>query len=199
MSSLVLSVICSFFGCWEPRSKLEKGFGYTLTPDIPMLAVRAQTDRFAAEDVTLELSIGLYDLDRKDEFSKEDYLRFAYEEVFFGIYVCEKTHRLDILNDMEISDYRTLAKHYFVREILEEEASQGDYGYQMRYGKGITYSHSEKITIPLQIFSENEGGFAIKVIAFCQPLIAGEPYYTSTARDITLDYEWEGEQIKIIF
>ena len=64
---------------------------------------------------------------------------------FFGLYICKADYSLDVVNDMEISDYKMIDNHCFLKEISEEEAFSDEYGFTMSYRKGITYNHSEKL------------------------------------------------------
>ena len=118
---------------------------------------------------------------------------------FFGLYICKSDYSLDVVNDMEISDYKMIDNHCFLNEISEEEAFSDEYGFTMSYRKGITYNHSEKITIPSDFFVNKTGSFVVKLIAFHKPMNDGDKYYTSAARGIEFDYQVVDENtIKII-
>lgn len=199
---ILLMVVLFTTGCGQ-KSEFEKGFGYTLTPNEIMLGARSDTDSFTKDNVTFEISYGLHDIGYNKENGTDPkcgYQKTGYETVFFGLYICDADYSLDVVNDMEISDYKMIDNHYFVKEISEEEAFSDEYGFTMSYWKGITYNHSEKITIPTEFFVEETGSFAIKVIAFNEPLTEGADYYTSMARHIEFDYEIVDENtIKIVF
>lgn len=187
-------------GC--EKKKLEVGFGYTFTPDEIMFGMRSDTDTFFKDDVTFDIYYGVHDIghDKKHNTDpKSRYRKEGNETIFFGLYICSEAHCLDIMNDMEVSDYKEIDAYYFVKEISEEEAFTEEYGFRMSYWKGITYNHNEEITIPAEFFVEQKGSFVVKLIAFHEPVVEGDNYYVSTARHIEFDYEAIGENtIKII-
>ena len=70
----------------------------------------------------------------------------------------------------------------------------------MSYRKGITYNHSEKITVPAEFFTKETGGFVIKLIAFREPTMKGGKYEVSTAGDLEITYRVVDENtIKLKF
>lgn len=202
--ALVTTMIVSLFatGCGQ-KFKFEKGFAYMFTPDEIMFGARSDTDTFAKDDVNFDIYYGVHDIGYDEKYNtdpKSGYQKEGNETIFFGLYICDAEYRLDVVNDMEISDYKRIAHHYFVKEIPEEEAFSEEYGFTMSYWTGITYHHSEKITVPTEFFAEETGSFVMKLIAFHEPMTEGENYYTSTARYIAFDYQTVDENtIKIIF
>lgn len=201
---LLILLMVSLFttGCGQ-KSKYETGFDYTLTPDQIMFGARSDTDTFSKDDVTFDLYYGVHDIGYTEKYNtdpKSGYRKEGYETIFFGLYICDADYCLDVVNDREISDYKMIDNHYFVKEISEEEAFSDEYGFTMGYWKGITYNHSEKITIPSEFFVNETGSFVVKLIAFHEPATEGDNYYTSTARHIEFDYQAVDEnRIKIVF
>ncbi len=195
-------IIFLLFGCGN-EAKLESGFGYTFTPQQIMMGVRSQTDTFTTENVCFDLYYGLHDIGYNEKYNcdpKNGYMKNGYETVLFGLYVCDNEHSLDVCNDMEISDYRVIDNHYFIKSIPESVAFTDDYGFTMSYLKGISYNHSEMIAIPSELFSEETGSFAIKLIAFYEPLEEGDNYYTSTAAHISVRYQLTNSNtVKLVF
>ena len=195
-------IVLSATAC-RPKSEFEKGFGYTFTPAPIMIGARSDTDFFDKDNVTFDIYYGVHDIEYDKKYNsdpKSRYQKEGYETVFFGLYICDQTHSLDIVNDMEIADYKSIENHYFVKEISEEEAFSDEYGFTISYWKGITYNHSEKITVPTELLTEENGGFAIKLIAFHEPLTKDGNYYTSTTYHIEFDYQKVDENtIKITF
>lgn len=188
---ILLIVTLSITSCGQ-KSGFEKGFDYTFTPSDIMFGAKSDTDTFPKNDVTFDLYYGVHDIGHDEKYNtdpKIGYQKEGDETVFFGLYICEKKHSLDVMNDMEISDYKMIEDHYFVKEISEEEAFSEEYGLNMSYWKGIIYNHSEKITIPTEFFEEETGSFAIKLIAFHEPRNEGDNYYTSKAYHIEFDYQ----------
>ncbi len=199
---LNLFIIISFVGC-SGNAELEKGFGYTFTPDKIMFGARSDTDIFSKDNVAFDIYYGVHDIGYDEKYGTDPkgvYRKEGDETIFFGLYICDTEHSLDVVNDMEIVDYKMIDDHYFVKEISEKEAFSEEYGFTMSYWKGITYNHSEKITVPTEFFAEKTGSFAIKLIAFHMPMNEGDNYYTSAARHIEFDYEViDGNTVKIIF
>ncbi len=199
---ILLLVVLFATGC-EQKPKFEKGFGYTFTPDEIMMGARSNTDSFAKNSVTFEIGYGMHDMDYDDKYGTDpraNYLKDNYKDILFGLYICNIDHTVDVINDMEVSNYKRIDNHYFVKEISEEEAFSEEYGFTMSYGKGMTYNHIEEITIPTDFFVGERGGFVIKIISFLVPLTEEDPYYISVARYIEFEYETlDDNTIKIIF
>lgn len=200
---LILSVITLLISACGENAKPEKGFDYTFTPNEIMFGARSDTDTFSNDNVAFDIYYGVHDIGYDEKYGtdpKSRYRKEGYETIFFGLYICDAEHSLDVVNDMEIDDYKMIDDHYFVKEISEEEAFSEEYGFTMSYWKGITYNHSEEITVPTEFFTEETGSFAIKLIAFHLPMNEGDNYYTSTAGHIEFDYEViDGNTVKIIF
>lgn len=199
---ILLPVSLFLTGCGQ-KSEFEKGFGYTLTPNSIMLGVRSDTDTFPWNDVSFQLYYGVHDIGYETKHNsdpKKGYQKEGDETVFFGLYICETEHRLDIANDTEISDYKMIGNYNFVKKIPEEEAFSEEYGFTMSYRKGITYNHSEKITVPAEFFTTETGSFVIKLIAFREPTMKGGKYEVSTAGDLEITYRVVDENtIKLKF
>lgn len=202
--TLLILLMVSLFttGCGQ-KSEFEKGFDYTFTPDSMMFGIKSDTDTFSKNDVTFDLYYGVHDIGYAEKYHtdpKSSYQKEGYETIFFGLYICKAEYSLDVVNDMEISDYKMIDNHYFVKKISEEKAFSEEYGFTMSYWKGITYNHSEKITIPTEFFANETGSFVVKLIAFHEPMTEGGNYYTSAARYIEFDYQViDDNTIKIKF
>ncbi len=199
---IVLILVVSMTGCGN-KANLEKGFAYTFTPDEIMFGVRSDTDTFDNGSVSFDVYYGVHDIGKDEKYDNDPkltYTKEGHETIFFGLYICNGEYALDVVNDMEIPDYKMIDNYYFVKEISEEEAFSGDYGFTMSYLKGITYNHSEEITIPAEFFAGETGSIAVKLIAFHEPVEEGGNYYTSTASHIKLRYEKiDDNTIKFIF
>ncbi len=199
---LLLAVSLFTTGCGQ-KSKFEKGFGYTPTPESIMFGVRSDTDTFFKNDVSFDLYYGVHDIGYDDKYNsdpKKSYQKDGYETIFFGLYICKTAYRFDVRNDTEISDYQVIDNHYFIKEISEEEAFSEEYGFRMSYWRGITYNHSEKITVPAEVFAEDTGRFVIQLIAFHKPITEGGNYYVSTVGNFGIDYHTMDENtIKLKF
>ena len=198
---LLLVAVLLMAGC-RHEAAYEKGFGYTFTPHPIMFGARMESDLFDRDAVTLDIYYGVHDMGYDEKYDHDPRTRYrkeGYETIFFGLYTCAGEHQLDVVNDMQIPDYRNIPNYYFVREIGEEEAFSGEYGFTMGYWRGITYNHKETITIPAELLTGTRGSIAVRLVAFHEPLEEGGPYYTSTAGGIELDYQLQEDgRIQII-
>lgn len=201
---LLILLMVSLFttGCGQ-KSEFEKGFNYTLTPNEIMFGAKSDTNTFSKNDVAFDLYYGVHDIGSDEKYNtdpKSGYQKEGNETIFFGLYICDADYSLDVVNDTEISNYKMIDGHYFVKEISEEEAFSDEYGFTISYWKGITYNHSEEITIPSEFFADETGSFVVKLIAFHEPMTEGDNYYISTVRYIEFDYQVIDENtIKIVF
>ncbi len=201
---ILLLLIFSLLGTsCRQKAKFERGFGYTFAPQSIMMGVRSNTDIFEKDSLSLDISYGLHDIgyDKKYNYNpKSGYTLTGYNNVFFGVYICDYDNALDLVNGIEISDYQNVEKYSFVKYISEDEAFTGKYGYTMNYWKGITYDHSESINIPSDFLTDTSGKFAIKVVAFNEPIEDGGKYIVSDANHLTIGYKAENDKtIKILF
>ena len=190
---ILLIVALAFSGCRQ-KAALEKGFGYVHTRNSSMLGVRSNTDVFAKDDVTLELCYGTYDINycEKNGVDPKLFYRRTHltnSKIIFGLYISDPERSLPIVNDMEISDYRAIDNHYFVKEISEDEAFSKEYGLTTSRWSGIAYNHREEITIPLEFLGEKTGSFNIKLIAFLESTDEGGGYYTTVVSHQEFRYQ----------
>ena len=200
--ALSVALLVLLTGCWQDTA-YQTGFGYTFTPHQIMFGARMESDRFARDAVVLDIYFGVHDMGYAEKYGsdpKSGYLKDGNETVFFGLYLCAGEDKLDVVNDMQIPDYRSIPDHVFLREISQEDAFSAEYGFRMDYLRGITYNHMEKVTIPAEFLTGERGSFAVKLIAFHEPMESGEPYYTSTVGFIAFDYVQQPDgTIQIIF
>lgn len=204
---LMLSLALSLTGCRlnSDTYKFKSGyFGYTFTPEPIMMGAKSNTDIFTKDNVSFELYYGVYDIEDTEEYNtdpKDTHRRpfLGDVKIFFALYICDAEFALDVSNDMEFNDYKNIENYYFLKEISEEEAFSEEYGFNMGILRGITYNHHETISIPAEIFTEEKGSFAIRLVAFQGPLTGSGTYYTSTSRGIELDYEVMEDKVKIKF
>lgn len=200
---LILMIFTLFVTGCERKSALKKGFNYTLTPNEIMFGAKSDTNTFSKNDVVFDLYYGVHDIGYDEKYNadpKSGYQKEGNETISFGLYICDADYSLDVVSGMEISNYKMIDGHYFVRKIFEEEAFSDEYGFTMNYCKGIVYNHSEKITIPSEFFADETGSFVVKLIAFHEPMTEGENYYISMVCYIEFDYQAINENtIKVVF
>ena len=196
---ILLIVALAFSGCRQ-KAALEKGFGYTFTPNSAMLAVRSDTDIFPINDVTLDLYYGTYDIDYCEKYNADPehfygVTTFQDAPILFGLYICDASFYTHLLKTKEFSDFRAIDNFVFVRELSSEEAFSKEYGFTMSYwkdvfsGQGITYNHCEKITIPAELFTGDCGTLHIQLVSFHAPTKPDGSYYASHLGDIALEYQ----------
>lgn len=189
-------------GCFMyiPETEYEKGFKYHRNGVI-LIGVRADTDIFDIDNVSFDVYYGMYDLDAKGSDPKDSYISSIMgDKLVFGMYICDSIYSEAITNDKFIPDYTDIENHLFIRSISEDEAFSNEFGYTDEYGKGTTYNHNERITVPMEVFNKDRGSFSIKIIGFQEPLNEGGDYYTNRRGYVELDYELTNEnKVKIIF
>ncbi|MBQ3000415.1 MAG: lipoprotein [Oscillospiraceae bacterium] len=191
-------------GCGQ-KAALEKGFGYTFTPNSAMLAIRSDTDIFQKDDVTFDLYYGTYNAESAKKYNQDPRgayaaSAFADSKLIFALYICDA----DVQKITECADYKEIDNHYFVREMSEEEALSEEYSFTMSYwkdvifGEGITYNHSEEITIPAELFTEDSGRLSICLAAFHEPVNDGDNYHPTITYRIDFSYRViDGTTVKI--
>lgn len=164
-----MTMILSLTGCLRfQHAKFEKGFSYTLSPDPIMMGVRAETDVFEIDDVTLDLYYGFFDIEyceRYDVNPLQMYKKEATDKVLFVLYICKSEAESPFIIDEKILNYKEVDNHFFIKEITEAVAGTTDYGYLLSPVNGVEYCHSEKITIPEEIFAGTKS-FSLKIIPF---------------------------------
>lgn len=178
-------------GCGK-KEKFESGnFRYVWNSDPIMLGIKSDTDTFSKDNVTFDLYFGVHDIGYDKKYNnnpKGSYKGQLEEPVLFAIYICPYEYYMDLVYGMEIVDYKTVENHLFVKEISEDDAFSGEYGYTMEHWKGITYNHCEKISIPSHLFDKDKGELVIKIIAF--RIYEREEYYLAgNYQCVYFDYE----------
>ena len=187
----MLAAIMLLPGC-ERRSGFETGFGYNshMGYMLPM-GVRSDTDTFSKDDLTLELYFGTYDSDYVEKNGSDPrtfYDREGDEFAFFGLYICDWEHRLDLVGFSEIPDHTAVEDHLLIREIPAEDAFSEEYGFTMGRLRGIEYNHHETVTVPPEFLQGDRGSFVLKLVAFVDH--GGEgPDYISARHYIEIDYQ----------
>ncbi|MBE6944246.1 MAG: hypothetical protein E7453_08360 [Ruminococcaceae bacterium] len=201
---ILLIVALSVSGCRQ-KAMFEKGFDYTFNPKEIMLGAISDTDLFDKHNVNFDLCYGTHDIGYCEKYGINPRALYAKThlqgaDLFFGLYICDAEYEYDIANDMEFSEYKAIDNHYFVKEISEKEAFSEEYGLTMSRWKGITYNHSEKVTIPAETFKAERGRFVIKLVAFHKPISEGDSYYTSSVGILELNYQIVDENtVRITF
>ena len=190
---VLLALCMTFTGCGQ-FERVEDGVkkeSKRRNRPIQFMAT-ANSEFFEIDNVSFDLYYGLYnteDYDGTEGDPKNTYRRDIDDKPFFGLYVCDSEFFYDVHNDLEFTDYTAIYNYFFIRKISEEDAFSGEYGYTKDYWKGLTYNHCETITVPREIFSKNNGVFAIKIVGFQEPYGEIDTYYTTTTGYIDFKYQ----------
>ena len=147
---------------------------------------------FDVNDVTLDLSYGYYCLDNetldhiKDEYYFDATTEYSSstdfsDEFVHAVYITnDYTLRLPVDSDkprgdgwLVIDDYENIENAKLVKYIDYDELFDTDYGYTVDSGK-IEYNHSEKITIPAEMFNTSSGCIYIYIVRFVHDLKTDE-------------------------
>lgn len=181
LAMIMLLISCT--GCGE-RYKIEYGFRDGLELYSITIGIRSKTDTFTKDNMSFDLYYSFYE--NGDEMPKSMYStsdpRWEGANIIFGIYIYDKKYlnTVGVSSDAIYSDYRELEHHTFIKEISEDEAFSGKYGYSSSFWSGHDYNYEgETICIPaefLNVGTGNYGGFVISIIAFLEPLNEKDGY-----------------------
>lgn len=191
---ILLIVAMTVSGCGK-KAAFEKGFGYTSRKSMSMFGARADTDLFPKDNVTFDFCCGIYDIGYCKKYNTDPKSAFGASEesnLIFAIYLSDS---VNFQIDEECADYKAIDNCYFVKEISEEEAFSEKYGYTMSYwkgiflGQGVTYNNCESITVPAELFTEENGVFYLYFVAFQEPTNEGGTYSRSHKQVISFPYQ----------
>ena len=201
----MIMLLLSCMGCGE-RYKIEEGFARSFTPPQILMGMRSKTDTFAKDDVTFELYYSFYELGDDSPYGpynlaveddSQEYYYLDDPQIIFCLYVYNIQDKNKQDKDFgylsEVSDYKALEYYNFVKEIPHEKAFSDEYGYSHSYWTGVTYNHSEAITIPQEVLTaeaDGKGTFFIKIIAFQTiPKTQGNSYRFTYSGLMLFEYE----------
>ena len=180
--SLILS-LCFLSACGK-NSTLEIGFNrFGSLPSIIGATKSDHTD-YAIDDVTLDFYYGGH-IDNYGEDSDRTTLGVA-------LYFCNeapyKALRLDT-NETSYEDYQEMEGLYFVKLISIEDFNEGEYGVNVsRLGK-VTFQHCETLTVPEEVFVENDDHFGLAFIQLYR-LKDQQDYYINYLSCLEIKYEF---------
>ena len=154
----------------------------------PKMGIKAETNKFEKDGVTLELFCGLYHSEYAGEdfqYAKQKYQTDRKEPLVAALYISYPEG--DEIKFENIADYRDIEHHILLREWSEEEAFTGEFVYYAP-NRTITYNHSEMLTIPAECFSENKGELSLTLVVLMHQ--SNELYSQGgVGAVIELDYE----------
>ena len=194
--AILMCLIFSLTGCGYQTGDFSYEYSSTRAGIPPMVGIKSKTNKFSVDSVTFDLYYGLYDMNSERK-PREQYGDNV--DVFFAIYVSDTSSDHLYPKGSNVDNYRELEKHYFIKSIEDEQAFTEEYGYTVDNAKGVSYNHSEPITIPKEVFKQQKGEFKIKLITFKQQFRDSE-HKIYDYENIYLGYEIiEGNKVKIDF
>ena len=133
------------------------------------LAGASNKNVYDENKVSMDLHFGVHN-DMPDNesiyFNKEKMSKY---NLYFGIYVTESENNKETVVE-EIKDYRMIDDHFMIKELTWHELFETDkYECVVQSNETIKYNYKEKITIPEEIFSNEEGFIKIYFYAFYKP------------------------------
>ena len=158
--AVLLCVIFCLSGCSRVYEYESGDFHIHLwVPDI-LIGVRAPTDTFSIDNVTLDLYYSFYE--NAHPLPEGAYTHYTESGFMFALYV-SNNNSYTVAQGEIIDDYKNVKNKYFVKEITEEEFYNGyGYSYNRRTGT-VTHDHSEAIIIPKELFNQKSGKIYIVI------------------------------------
>ena len=121
----ILLALCIFFSqcdkCVREEPGLNSGFS-SLELSSVMFAVKSNTNIFNINSVRFDLFYGLYDSEYPTSDKMGSYKMNPDDDIFFGLYICDREYVDNAGNYVEIIDYKNIDNYYFIKDISEEEA-----------------------------------------------------------------------------
>lgn len=187
-------------GCSPKYHSGDTGHQSFIMSDI-FSAVYSDTDTFDKNEVTLEFRYGFYDIDYVKKYNSYGYRQYSDDKVIFAVYITDYEHCYDFSGLDEFADYKNIEHYHFIEEITEDEAlSDYNYGYTMGWIKGVKYNHTEKLTIPSELFDEEKSTLVIVVASFIYPNENHKEYFPFEYSTLEIPYVHVDENnIKIKF
>lgn len=134
-----------------------------------MMGIKSDANEFEKQNVVIDLYYGLYNnayIGENLEYVASTYKSGDDEPLYVGVYICDGTYEYDAAVGDKYDNYRDIDNYYMIKELSEQEAFSGEYGYDVPSGRNIEYNHSESFLIPEEWFSEDKGKLYINIIVF---------------------------------
>ena len=163
----------------------------------PYLQVMVKDKQYPIEDVTINLSLGTFELfdsqtDRKAHYGNDAFLGIV-------LYFCSwKDYEKD-LSSVSFDDLTCVEEFDFIKFIPAEEALSSQYWVFVGPFYNITFAHKEKLTIPEEIIEKyaDEGAIMLQAIAIASKGGAVNATYISYVR---IPYKIiNGKQVEFTF
>lgn len=142
---LLVSISTQLYRCATTKTNeniLRIGF--------PHLKITYKKKPYPLDHVKVDLSIGITDLSKSGKETNDD------DDTFYALYFTTCT-REDLLfqnyTNLDISDYKNLENHYFIKEISAQDAASTAYGYYDINGRTI-FKQKESLVIPQEVLEQ---------------------------------------------
>lgn len=188
VAAFVLSVCC-LSACGETASDgtLKIGFNpiLDLAPEI-MAGVKSDHTDFAIDDVTLDFYYG--------GNVPSPYSGYNGLTIGVALYFCNEEAYKAVKFNTPYEDYQNIEGFHFVKFIPEEEFNSDEYSVQFHRLRDRTYQHSETLTVPSDVFIEDDDCFCLAFVAF--HIIEDEPNQVRNFEKecLTIKYEFIDER-----
>lgn len=153
--AVVMSILSLFIftGC---NKTIEKNFVRHNTRDSICTAAKASAEKQDINNVEIEFYFGTtYDI---GDYSNKNFATIA-------IFVRSGWHEAGVIYQ-PVVDYKDIPNHYLIKEISIEEFRTDKY--RVKYAGKLwskhKYNHSEKITVPAEVFNQESGEFTVSAI-----------------------------------
>lgn len=148
----------------------------------PYLQVSAKEQQYPIDDVTIDISVGTFELfdsetDRKAHYGNDAFLGIAF-------YYCSCNHYEKDLSRVSFADLTCVEGLDFIKFIPADEALSSRYWVFVGPFDNITFAHKEKLTIPEEIIEKyaDEGAIMLQAIAIASKGGAVKATYISYVR-----------------
>lgn len=160
-------------GCvGTPKAKFEKGFDYPNEVfNGTKIGVTSTNNKFDVNAVELNVHYGFHEGESDSEKRMQRYRIVGYEtaELVFGLFAGNGPYdNINFTFGDVLNDYKVIENCFFIKGISQEEAVKDEYALKFSswWLNKTSYNHSETITIPDAVFSQQQGEFCIIIIGF---------------------------------
>ena len=201
---ILLMFVLPLSGCnITSKTKFERGFGAPIGRyDLIQIGATSSTNTFPADSVSFEIYYGFEQTKTPAERRLASY-KYENEQVIFATYILKGSeYDLNFSAIAELEDCKSIDDCIFIRDISQEEAITDEYTYKFSdpwwLFLSTKYNHSETLTVPEEVFSQQQGKFCFVIIAFY--FVADENMYH--AAEIAVEqfsYVKQDKTVEIIF
>ena len=174
---LLVTSVFSFVGCDMKYKYILSSQRYCPEGNFSPSHFVATSDTtiFNKNDITFNIAYATYQSQQKNPKSSYPNLYGENPIMYFGLYLAldinsyEEFWSFYYQTYQDISSLQNIDKFTFIKGITDEEAFTEEYALTPTpffISNGSIYNHVEKITIPPEFVSENQGVFVLKFICF---------------------------------